>query len=84
MDTYLPRWSMNGSMHTTASALVCSLPNSSRVRTSNSRTLKFGLYFHSYSVFGNNVLKGSSAFSAVGVMGGIIGDLGALVLKFEL
>ena len=69
-------------MQTTASALMCSLSNSSLVRTSSNRVLKFGLFFHSCNVFGNKVLNGSSAFSTVGVAG-ITGDLGTLVLRFD-
>lgn len=45
--THLSRNRIEGSMHTTASALICSFSNSSRVRTSSKSTLKFGLYFHS-------------------------------------
>ena len=81
--THWSRWRIDGSIHTTASALICSRSNSSLVRTSSSSTLKFGLSLHSCSVFGKSVLNGSSDLSAIGV-DGIAGDLGTLVLRFEL
>ena len=51
-QTYLSRIKIDGSIQTTASALMCSLSNSSLVLTSSKSTLKLGLYLHSYSVFG--------------------------------
>lgn len=43
-NTHLSRSSTEGSIHTTASALICSVSKSCRVRTSNINTLKFGLF----------------------------------------
>lgn len=55
---------------------MCSLSNSARVRTSITSTLKLLLFFHSYSVRGNNDVNGNSGFSAgtCGDTEGIRGD----------
>ncbi len=73
-QAYFSRINIDGSMHTTASPRMCSRSKFSLVRTSSSSTLRFGLYLHSWSVFGKSVLNGSSAFSVVGVIGAITGD----------
>lgn len=69
-QTYFSRSNTDGSIHTTASALTCSFSNSSRVRTSNTSTLKLFLLLYSRSVFGNRVEPGrSGGFSVPGVAG---------------
>ena len=76
-NTHSDRSKILGSMHTTVSVLMCSRSNSSLVRTSSRRTLKFARLLYSINVFGNSdVVTGTSVpLSDEGVDGGRTGDL---------
>ena len=65
--SYLGRARTDGSRHTMASALTCSVSNSSRVRTSTTRVLRPGAYRYSRRSSGRMVFdSGMTGFSGIG------------------